>query len=344
MAERDLERQLRMAAGALDAKAPPFDLALLRGSPRRFRRRVVLLGCVIALVGVAAAAAAVPALRDLFDVDEVSEIGGLAPGVAPPYAGVPVPVDAAQEAVPFTVRRVASLGAPDEARVRYDITGGMVTFVYDEGRVLFTQWRTSDVQSRIAVVPGRGRTEEVTVDGNPGLWIEGTARGTFTLTGADGGIHHESFEVSGGVLMWRDAGMTFLLQGAGDMASAVRLSSGVGGAAGAPLSVTAISKHKLFSALVTHPSPLPVETMHTWKVRLFDRKHRPVARAHIAVSGDMPAHGHGLPTTPIAVNRGHGLYELQGMMFQMPGRWYVQLQIRAAGRSDRIRVAFTIAE
>ena len=113
--------------------------------------------------------------------------------------------------------------------------------------------------------------------------------------------------------------------------------------AGAPVSVKATSKLRLFTAVVTHPSPLPVGRIHTWKVRLSDRRDRPLAGARIAVTGDMPAHGHGLPTAPIAVSRGRGLYELQGMMFQMPGRWYVQLRVRAADRVDRIRIRFTIA-
>jgi hypothetical protein len=116
-----------------------------------------------------------------------------------------------------------------------------------------------------------------------------------------------------------------------------------GAQAGAPASVSVRSKLGLFSAVVTHPRPLPVEQLHAWRVRLFDRQHRPVAGARIKVTGDMPAHGHGLPTAPIAVSRGGGVYELQGMMFQMPGRWYVQLQIRVGGRADRIRIPFTIA-
>ena len=71
---------------------------------------------------------------------------GLAPGVAPPFAGRSVPVDAVQASVPFRVRMISSLGAPDDARVRDDITGGMVTIAYGGGRILLTQWRTTDVQ------------------------------------------------------------------------------------------------------------------------------------------------------------------------------------------------------
>jgi hypothetical protein len=111
---------------------------------------------------------------------------------------------------------------------------------------------------------------------------------------------------------------------------------------GTPASVNVTSNQGLFSAVVMHPRPVPVAQLHTWKVRLFDSTRRPVVGAQIKVTGDMPAHGHGLPTAPIAVGRGRGLYELQGMKFQMPGRWYVQLNIRAAGRSDRIRIRFGI--
>ena len=110
------------------------------------------------------------------------------------------------------------------------------------------------------------------------------------------------------------------------------------------VTVNVTSKQKIFSATVTHPDPLPVEQLHVWTVRLFDRKHHAVTRARIKVTGDMPAHGHGLPTAPVAVARGRGVYQLQGMMFQMPGLWYVQLRVRAGNRLDTLRIKFTIPE
>jgi hypothetical protein len=115
-------------------------------------------------------------------------------------------------------------------------------------------------------------------------------------------------------------------------------------AASSTVTVNVTSKQKLFTATVTHADPLPVEQLHVWTVRLFDRKHHAVTRARIKVSGDMPAHGHGLPTAPVAVARGRGVYQLQGMMFQMPGLWYVQLRVRAGNRLDTLRIKFTIPE
>jgi hypothetical protein len=228
MAEHELELRLRAAARELDVQAPAFDRGRLPSVPRRrIRGRVVALACVVALAGVVAAPSAVSALRHLFDVDEVPELGPLAPGVAPPFAGRSVPVNDLQSSVPFRVRMISSLGPPDDARVRDDVTGGMVTNVYGGGRILLTQWRTTDVFPRIALVPVRGAAEDVTVGDLPALWIEGAARGTFTLIGADRAVHRESFEVGTGALLWNDDAMTFLLQGAGSKAEAMRLAAEV---------------------------------------------------------------------------------------------------------------------
>jgi hypothetical protein len=62
----------------------------------------------------------------------------------------------------------------------------------------------------------------------------------------------------------------------------------------------------------------------------------------IAIWGDMPAHGHGLPTQPRARELGGGVYALEGMKFQMGGAWVVELTIRAGGARDLMRIRFTI--
>jgi hypothetical protein len=101
----------------------------------------------------------------------------------------------------------------------------MVTLVYDG--TLLTQWRTTDVNARIALVPAEGTVEDVAIGDVSGLWIEGSARGTFTLTGADGTIHREAFVASAGVLLWRDRGREFLLQGPVSREEALRLAAEV---------------------------------------------------------------------------------------------------------------------
>ena len=84
------------------------------------------------------------------------------------------------------------------------------------------------MQARIALVPLSGVAEDLEVGAVSGLWIRGTARGTFTLIGADSSLHRESFDVGTGVLLWEDAGMTFLLHGAGSSLEATSLAAEVG--------------------------------------------------------------------------------------------------------------------
>ena len=85
------------------------------------------------------------------------------------------------------------------------------------------RWPTSS--ARAAVVPSSGTAEEVTVGGLRALWIAGTARGTFTVIGADLAVHKELFDVAAGALLWQDDGVAFLLQGAGTKEDAARLAA-----------------------------------------------------------------------------------------------------------------------
>jgi hypothetical protein len=103
----------------------------------------------------------------------------------------------------------------------------MATVAYRDGRILLTQWPAARVDARIAIVPASGRATEAEVGRLPALWIEGTARGTFTLIGADGGVHRERFDVGAGVLLWKADGMAFLLQGSDSRHDATRLAAEV---------------------------------------------------------------------------------------------------------------------
>jgi hypothetical protein len=109
--------------------------------------------------------------------------------------------------------------------VRDDITGGMVTIRY--GQLLLTQWREADIDARVAIVPSSGVAEDVEVGRLAALWIAGTARGTFTLVGADGTTHRERFDVDAGALLWKADDMAFLLQGAGTKGEAASVAARV---------------------------------------------------------------------------------------------------------------------
>ncbi len=113
----------------------------------------------------------------------------------------------------------------------------------------------------------------------------------------------------------------------------------------APASTTVRSKHGLFRVTVTPPpSRSPVGQIHTWRLMLRNAKGAAVTGARISVAGDMPEHGHGLPTQPRVRGLGHGRYAVQGMKFQMGGFWYVSFTIRSHGKTDVARVEFTLPE
>ncbi len=66
---------------------------------------------------------------------------------------------------------------------------------------------------------------------------------------------------------------------------------------------------------------------------------RPVEHAAVAVRGDMPEHGHGLPTQPRMTSEvSPGTYIVEGMKFQMGGWWVVDFDITDTdGHTDAVR-------
>jgi hypothetical protein len=222
MTERELELRLTAAGRTLDADAPVLDPAILpRGRPARFRLAVVAL----AVAAVIATPSAISALRDLFEVESVPELGPVEGGVAPGFLGRQTSLGAARASVPFRLRTIPSLGEPYTAYVREDIVGAMATVTYQSGALVLTQWRTDDVRARITIVPVEGTAEDVEIGPRRGLWVEGTARGTLTLTGADRAVHRELFDVADGALLWQEDGVSLLLQGIGSKENATRLAA-----------------------------------------------------------------------------------------------------------------------
>jgi len=83
--------------------------------------------------------------------------------------------------------------------------------------------------------------------------------------------------------------------------------------------------------------PVPLNTLHAWMVSLASADGTPVEGATFEVDGGMPMHDHGLPTAPrVTEELGGGSYLLEGVRFQMPGHWVVNLDITAAGVQDSV--------
>lgn len=85
-------------------------------------------------------------------------------------------------------------------------------------------------------------------------------------------------------------------------------------------------------------SPIAINQIHVWTIHVAAADGKAVTDAAITVDGDMPQHGHGLPTRPqVTKHLGNGDYLVEGMKFQMGGWWVVDFTIDAHGQRDTVR-------
>jgi hypothetical protein len=95
------------------------------------------------------------------------------------------------------------------------------------------------------------------------------------------------------------------------------------------------SATRQFTATLQSDQPLRPRRLQTVRVAITDDAGRPVDDATIEVDGGMPEHGHGLPTRPRVTRAlGDGVYEIEGLRFNMGGWWEFKLAISALAGSD----------
>jgi hypothetical protein len=56
----------------------------------------------------------------------------------------------------------------------------------------------------------------------------------------------------------------------------------------------------------------------------------------VAIDAQMPEHKHGMNYRPTIVSLGEGRYRVDGMVFHMPGRWELAIDVRAGEESERL--------
>jgi hypothetical protein len=104
-------------------------------------------------------------------------------------------------------------------------------------------------------------------------------------------------------------------------------------------STTRSSEKGLFQVSYTPSNgTIPINQMHQWTLHVETAAGQPVENAAISLDGDMPQHGHGLPTRPqVTQYLGNGDYLVEGLKFQMGGWWVMDFVITAEGQSDMVR-------
>jgi len=85
-------------------------------------------------------------------------------------------------------------------------------------------------------------------------------------------------------------------------------------------------------------TPVPIDKIHNWEIRVTTPAGAPVAKAKFGFGGGMPEHGHGFPTEPeVTEELGDGRYLLEGVKFSMSGWWQMKLNIESdLGRDEAV--------
>ena len=92
-----------------------------------------------------------------------------------------------------------------------------------------------------------------------------------------------------------------------------------------------------YVATLEPAKPLRPRQMQTVRVTVRDAEGHAIDEAQISIDGGMPQHGHGLPTRPrVTRHLGDGIYEIEGVRFNMGGWWEFKLAIAGSRGSDTV--------
>ena len=107
---------------------------------------------------------------------------------------------------------------------------------------------------------------------------------------------------------------------------------------GLDFSKTRLSENGLFRvSYASSQNIVPVNKIHQWTLHVETTDGQLVENATITVDGDMPEHGHGLPTHPqVTEYLGNGDYLVEGVKFQMGGWWVMDFTITAEDLTDAV--------
>ncbi len=86
------------------------------------------------------------------------------------------------------------------------------------------------------------------------------------------------------------------------------------------------------------PDPVPLNQLFRLSLAVYEgdsRRSQPAADTELLVRGWMPEHEHGMNLVPEVRPLGGGRFAVEGMLFHMPGRWQLEVEIRRSGAAER---------
>jgi len=97
-----------------------------------------------------------------------------------------------------------------------------------------------------------------------------------------------------------------------------------------------------YVATLETATPLRTRQLQAFRLVVRDADGRAVDEAEVSIDGGMPEHGHGLPTRPrVTKSLGEGVYEIEGVRFNMGGWW--EFRVAITGSSGTDTVTFNLA-
>ena len=98
------------------------------------------------------------------------------------------------------------------------------------------------------------------------------------------------------------------------------------------------SEHdKFYVGIMSQLNPVAVNKIHNWVLQIRKHDGETVSDAKIQISGGMPLHGHGLPTSPrVTKYIDNGKYLIEGVRFNMAGWWELKLMIKSGHYKENV--------
>jgi hypothetical protein len=144
------------------------------------------------------------------------------------FLGEQVSLQEARERAGFEVVVPTELGEPDEVYFQESPPGGMVSFVYgtkEDPRALFTQFAARVDEAIFKKIAPDTKIEPVTVEGQPGFWLEGAH--FFSYFDRHGDMQSEQVRLAGNVLLWERGTRTLRLEADISKEEALRIAASV---------------------------------------------------------------------------------------------------------------------
>jgi hypothetical protein len=146
---------------------------------------------------------------------QVTQVRGLPTAIATPNLGQAITLEDAQRRVSYPIQLPAALGAPDVVYFVDSPVGGQVVLAYepngDRPRLLLFEFEGSRAGLGKGLPPGTS-VEEVSVNGNRGLWINGDPHVVFFMD-RQGRPQSETTRLAANVLLWENNRLTLRLEG-----------------------------------------------------------------------------------------------------------------------------------